>query len=341
MRVLVTGGTGFVGSHSVKALVDAGHEVRLLVRSRARMAAALQPHGIDDPEHVVGDVTDPRAVGRALDGCEAVLHAANVYAFDSRRAREMLDVNPRGSGLVLRAAHERGLDPIVHVSSYVVHMPTRDRVLRPGAPLGSPPGAYARSKLAAERIARDLQAAAAPVVIVYPGGVLGPRDPHLSDFVRIARETLRGRLPLLAPGSVPVADVRDLATVHAAVLERGRGARRYLAAAGNLSMGDLVAEARRLTGRRLPAAYVPGGLAIATGRAADLAQRTLPMRLPIDFEGPWVMVNAPHVDASATERDLGVRFRPASESLADTYRWLSESGLVTRRQAGMLAAPRA
>lgn len=89
----------------------------------------------------------------------------------------MLDVTPRGSELVLRAAHERGLDPIVHVSSYVVFMPTGDRVLRPDAPLGSPPGAYARSKLAAERMARDLQAAGAPVVIVYPGGVLGPRDP--------------------------------------------------------------------------------------------------------------------------------------------------------------------
>jgi nucleoside-diphosphate-sugar epimerase len=341
VRVLVTGGTGFVGSHSVKALVDAGHQVRLLVRSPGRIAPALRPHGLDDPEHVVGDITDAGAVRRALEGCDAVLHAANVYVLDARRAREMLDVNPRGTELVLRAAHERGLDPIVHVSSTVVLLPANGRVLTPDTPLGSPPGAYARSKVAAERIARDLQATGAPVVIVNPGAVLGPRDPHLSDFVRLARDVLRGRLPLLPPGSTPVADVREVAAVHAAVLERGRGPRRYLATAGNLSLGDFVAEARRLTGRRLPAARVPARLAMASGRAADLAQRALPIRLPINFEGPWLMVNEAHADASATERDLGVRFRPPAESLADTYRWLSESGLVSRRQAGKLAAPTA
>jgi dihydroflavonol-4-reductase len=341
VRVLVTGGTGFVGSHSVKALVGAGHEVRLLVRSPGRIAPALRPHGLEDPGHVVGDVTDAGAVSRALDGCDAVLHGANVYVFDSRRAKEMLDVNPRGTELVLRAAHERRLDPIVHVSSVVALLPADGRVLTPDVPLGSPAGAYARSKVAAERIARELQASGAPVVIVSPGGVLGPHDPHLSDFVRLARDVLRGRLPLLPPGSVPVVDVRDVAAVHAAVFERGRGPRRYLASAGNLSLDDFVAEARRLTGRRLSAVRVPGRLAMASGRAADLAQRALPMRLPISFEGAWLMVHGAHADASATERELGARFRAPAESLADTYRWLSESGLVSRRQAGTLAMPTA
>jgi nucleoside-diphosphate-sugar epimerase len=338
VRVLVTGGTGFVGSHSVKALRDAGHAVRLLVRSPGRIAPALRPHGLEEPEHVVGDVTDAEAVNRALDGCDAVLHAANVYVLDSRRAAEMLAVNPRGTELVLRAAHERGLDPIVHVSSTVVFLPSNGRVLTPDAPLGSPPGAYARSKVAAERVARELQGTGAPVVIVNPGGVLGPRDPHMSDFVRLAYDVLRGRAPFLPPGSTAVVDVRDVAAVHAAVLEPGRGPRRYLASAGNLSLGDFVAEARRLTGRRLPAVRVPGPLALASGRAADLMQRALPMRLPLDSEAPWLMIDGARVDASATERDLGVRFRPPAESLADTYRWLSESALVSRRQAGRLAA---
>jgi len=126
--------------------------------------------------------------------------------------------------------------------------------------------------------------------------------------------------------------------VHAAAFERGRGARRYLASAGNLSLADFVAEARRLTGRRLPTAPVPTRLALAGGRAADLAQRVLPIRLPINYEGLWLMANRAQADASGTERDVGVRFRPPAESLDDTYRWLSASGLVSRRQAGRLAA---
>lgn len=338
MRVLVTGGTGFVGSHSVRALVDGGHEVRLLVRSPDRIVPALALHGLDGAEHVVGDVTDPCAVSRALEGCDAVLHAANVYAFDPRRAGEMLEVNQRGTELVLRTAHQRGLDPIVHVSSTIALLPNAGGVLTPDAPLGSPPGAYGRSKVAAERIARDLQAAGAPVVIVTPGGVLGPLDPHLGETVRLARDALRGHLPLLPAVWAPFVDVRDAAAVHAAVLERGRGPRRYLASAGTLSVRDFVAQARRLTGRRLPAAPVPIRFALAAGRAADLAQRALPIRLPINFEGLWSLANRVRADASATERDLGVRFRALEESLADTYRWLSAADLVSRRQAGMLVA---
>jgi nucleoside-diphosphate-sugar epimerase len=106
VRVLVTGGTGFVGSHSVKALVDAGHEVRLLVRAPERIAPALAPLGLDGADHVVGDVIDAAAVERALDGCDAVLHAANVYRLDSRAAREMLEVTGDGAARSRAAAAE-------------------------------------------------------------------------------------------------------------------------------------------------------------------------------------------------------------------------------------------
>lgn len=80
MRVLVTGGTGFVGCHSVAALVSQGHQVRLLVRSRDRVARSLSPLGVADVESVAGDVTEPRSVAEAMAGCDAALHAAAVYS---------------------------------------------------------------------------------------------------------------------------------------------------------------------------------------------------------------------------------------------------------------------
>jgi len=339
MRVMVTGGTGFLGSHAVKALADAGHDVRLLVRSPARIAPALGPHGLTDVDHVVGDVTDAASVAQALEGCDAVLHTANVYTLDPRRAQEMRDVNPRGTANVLRAAHERGMDPIVHVSSNAALMPSPDRPLTPESPLGDPPGAYSQSKVEAERIARGLQAEGAPVVIVNPVGLLGPHDPHLGDFSAVARDVLRGRLPFVVAGTTPMVDVRDVAAVTAALMEPGRGPRRYMASGGYVTMRDFAIEASRLTGRRIPAVALPGRPMLAAGRGADWVQRTLRVSLPLNYEGPWFMVYGAKVDVTATERDLGVRFRPPAETLADTYRWLCDAGLVSRRKAGALASP--
>jgi dihydroflavonol-4-reductase len=94
MRVLVTGGTGFVGCHTVAALLGHGHHVRLLVRDARRIAPALGPLGIATVDAVVGDVTDPATVERAMRGCQAVVHAAAVYALDPRRAAVMAHTNP-------------------------------------------------------------------------------------------------------------------------------------------------------------------------------------------------------------------------------------------------------
>ena len=118
MKVLVTGGTGFVGSHTVKAVIDAGHEPRLLVRSAGRLAPALEPLGVRDVQHVVGDATDADAVRRAMDGCDAVVHAAAIFSYDVREAHAMQRVNARATDVVLGAAQAAKLDLIVYVSSW-------------------------------------------------------------------------------------------------------------------------------------------------------------------------------------------------------------------------------
>jgi uncharacterized protein YbjT (DUF2867 family) len=108
-------------------------------------------------------------------------------------------------------------------------LPSNDQTLTPDSPAGHPPGPYLRSKTDAERVARRYQQAGAPVVITYPGGVYGPHDPYLGDGLRQLRNILKGRYPLVPSGGLPIVDVRDVAAVHAAVLEPGRGPRRYLA----------------------------------------------------------------------------------------------------------------
>src|SRR5215470_11578099 len=112
MLVLVTGGTGYIGSHSVAALAKAGHRIRVLARSAEKVPAALGPLGLEGVETALGDVADPAAVERALAGCDAVLHAASVFSLDARKAGEMNAVNVRGTEVVFGAAHRLGLDPI-------------------------------------------------------------------------------------------------------------------------------------------------------------------------------------------------------------------------------------
>jgi dihydroflavonol-4-reductase len=165
MRVLVTGGTGFVGSHCVRALHDAGHRVVLLARDSTRARSALEPLGVDagEIEVVEGDVLERSAVDRALGRADALLHAANVYSLNARDAERMQRVNVEGTRLVLHAAAALERDPIVHVSSTVALLPSAR--LTPASPIGTPKGPYQESKAEAERIARALQSQGAAVVV--------------------------------------------------------------------------------------------------------------------------------------------------------------------------------
>ena len=154
MRVLVTGGTGYVGCHTVAALAGQGHQVRLLVRVRDRIAPALDPLGVAGADAVVGDVTSAAAVGEAMLGCDAVVHVAAVFSLDPRRSAVMQQANPASAATVLEAAQRRGLDPIVYVSTMGVFVPVTGAMLTAGTPVGAGIGPYTRSKIGAEQVAR-------------------------------------------------------------------------------------------------------------------------------------------------------------------------------------------
>src|SRR5262245_48999816 len=199
MRVLITGGTGFVGSHTVAAVVRSGHEVRLLVRRPDRVGAALAPFGIDVSDTVTGDVLDAASVRTAIEGCDALINAAAVYSLDPGQAKNVLATNARATAVVLDAAVDAGLDPIVHVSSYVARLPSR-AVVGPNSPVGEGAPAYPRSKAESESIARRDQGRGAPVVTTYPGAVVGPHDPYFGDSAFTLAMILRNRTPFALAG---------------------------------------------------------------------------------------------------------------------------------------------
>jgi nucleoside-diphosphate-sugar epimerase len=336
VRVLVTGASGLVGSHTVAALRARGHEVRALVRDPLRLARALAPLGAAGVETARGDVLDRAAVERALAGCQAVVHAAARVSLDRRSAAEVERTNVEGARHVFEAACEAGLDPVVHVSSLSALFPPAGPVLGVDEPVKRPRDAYARSKAGAERLARELQGAGRPVVVVYPGGVWGPHQPSVGEGIGTVLRFVRlGFIPL-TPGGLPVIDVRDLAAVLAATLRPGAGPRRYMAGGHLLHTRDLRDLLARLTGRRFRSLRVPGPALRLAGWMGDLAARAgLPTG--VTSEAMDTLRHAVPSDDSRLEAELGVALRPVEETLRDTLAWMLGQGMLTPREAGALA----
>jgi nucleoside-diphosphate-sugar epimerase len=340
MRVLVTGASGYVGSHAVRSLLAAGHRPRLLVRDRARAARTLAAIGVDagDTETCVGDMLDREAVDRALDGSDAVIHAAAALGVTDRRT-DLVTVNVTGTRNVVGGAVARGLDPVVHTSTIAVFVPPAGPVIGADDPLARPRTAYGRSKLAAERYARGLQDDGAPVTIVYPGGVLGPSQPHLDALPAGLAAGLNLLWPL-SPGGVSLLDVRDLGDALARCAEPGQGARRLLLGGHYLPwprLADLCDELTGVRSRRVP---LPGGVMLALGMLLDAAKKVRAFRYPLTRDAAEIMVTLVPSDDAATLAALGLTLRPVEESVADTLRWLAAAGHLRPARAGRLATTR-
>ncbi|HXJ63075.1 MAG TPA: SDR family NAD(P)-dependent oxidoreductase [Actinomycetota bacterium] len=340
MRVLVTGGTGYVGSHTVAALTQAGHEVTVLARSPDRVAPALEPLGVSGVATALGDVTDPASVERAMQGQEAVLHAASVFSMDARKADEMHAVNIAGTETVLGTAHRLGLDPIVHVSSELALLPpAAGAVLTPESPTGNAPTPYCRSKADSEAIARRFQQEGAPVVSLMPSAIWGPQDPHLGEGVLLCMNVLKQWYVFVMDGGMHISDVRDVARALAAVMEPRRGPRSYLVTGHYVTMKDIQRTLGEVTGRHLRSVTLPRGFVAGFGHVSDWFQRRVDTRLPWTFEGIWVLNCRARCDDSRSREELGLEPRDLRETFADTVRWLVSAGRLTPKQAGKLGEP--
>jgi dihydroflavonol-4-reductase len=338
MKILVTGGTGFVGSHVVAALTRGGNDVRLLVRRPEQVTASLDPLGVAAEDIVVGDVLDEGAVSRAVDGCTAAVHAAGIFSLDPRRAVEMRRTNARATELVLNSASQRGLDPIVHVSSHVAL--ARYGGSGPDLPLGDVNRPYTQSKIASEKVARQLQEAGAPVVTVYPGAVYGPNDPYHGPLTEQLRWMLLGRFPTYPRGAQHVVDVRDVATLIAAVLSQPGGPRRYIVPGHHVGGDELYSSLSDAAGRRLPHLLLPGRMIGPSVSLMGALQRPLPQRwhYPADREGVEIVRRDTRFDDSAARAEFGIDPVPFRQTITDTVRWLVESGQVPPRRAPRLKA---
>ena len=326
MHVLVTGATGFIGYHTVMALLDAGHSVRFGVRNREKMEGLYHPHGVDTSDCAVCEITDKAGIEAAMQGCDAVVHTAAFVSLDKNKAEIIYRTNVTGTELVIGTAVEMGIRSIVHVSSSTAYFDPFAPVINETTPLAEPDTPYGRSKADSAKFVGGLIEAGAQIATSYPTGVIGPDDPGLSEGNEAFAIFFNMSFVNTSTGAQFI-DVRDLARAHVLMLEQHKSGP-YLVAGHYRSWEELGLLLDRVTGRKLRKLKIPGVLLRQLGSAVDFAAGFFPIETPLTREGVTYASQWVYVDDRKVRNEFKLDFIPLENSLADTISWLADAGHI-------------
>jgi dihydroflavonol-4-reductase len=323
LKALVTGGTGFVGSHVVRALHEAGHAARVLHRPTSRLdALAGLPY-----ESAIGDILHGDALAAACQGCDWVFHVAAVADYWRADTKQLFAANVEGTRRVMEAARAAGVRRVVFTSSAAaVGLREDGQPADESVPFNLPPERfpYGYSKWQAEAIVRQ---AGLDSVIVNPVIVMGPGDLNMISGSFIKEVKRFGWLTTVTPGGVSVTDVRDVARWHLAAAERGRTGERYLLGTANYSIRawlDMVAE---VVGAPRPRVHIPGAVLPALAALIDAA-RSIGISTPVDSNQARLGARNVHFDFTKAWTELGRPQVDMRQSLRDTVAWYVAHGYI-------------
>jgi dihydroflavonol-4-reductase len=327
VRALVTGATGFVGAAVARALLQSGREVRALVRagSDRRNLAGLQLECLE------GDLTDAASLARAVRDCEAVFHVAADYRLGAPRPQELYQVNVEGTRNVLNAARAAGVGRIVYTSSVAtIGIPADGTPGNEATPvtLADMVGHYKRSKFLAEELARTAARSGLPVVIVNPSTPVGPGDVKPTPTGLMVRDAACGRMPAYVDTGLNIVHVDDVAAGQLLALERGRTGECYILGGEDMTLRAILADIARQVGRRPPRVRLPARALLPVAMIAEGVARLTGGTTRITVEGVRLAQKRMFFSSDKAVRELGYRFRPASEAFADALAWLRGQGLL-------------
>lgn len=328
-EVFLTGASGFVGSHVLRALLAAHYRVRALLRPGSR---PLPP--LEGCTPVEGDIECPGDLVQHMVGCRYLIHVAALYSFLPSMHPRMSRTNVFGCAGMLEAAHIAGVERVVVTSSSSTVGPSHD-----GYPateddwdVEADSSAYHRSKLQQARVAL---AAQMPVVLILPTAPVGPGDWKPTPTGKMIVDFMRGRIFATLGGGLNVVAVEDVARAHVLALQRGRPQQRYLVGGENLSLSGLWERLAPLCGRKAPVVRIPYRMALSLGIADEFRCNLLRrgkggMSAPlIPLEGVRMARHEMYVDCTRARAELGYEATSVTAALERAVRWYNDNGYAT------------
>lgn len=327
--VLVTGGTGFVGSAVVRALLGRGERVRCLVRASSLRA------NLDslDVEIAQGDLRDSVAVAGALKDCRGLYHVAADYRLWATDPEEIVRANLDGTRTIMEAALAAGTPRIVYTSSVATLKPgSAEAPTDETQPLSAYTaiGAYKRSKVVAERLVERMVAERAlPAVIVNPSTPIGPRDIKPTPTGRVILEAARGRMPAFVETGMNLVHVDDVAAGHLLAFDKGAVGERYILGGENVSLRQMLADIAALVGRKPPTISLPRGPLYPLAFAAEAVARVTKKEPFLNVDALRMSEHTMFFASDKARAALGYQPRPYREGLADAVAWFRDTGRLT------------
>jgi dihydroflavonol-4-reductase len=319
-RVLVTGGSGFIGQHLVSALVARNRQVRIL---------DLVPpdHLPPDVQYVQGSVLDTGSVTQAFEDVGEVYHLAALPGMWLPNKADFLNVNYHGTEVVIAAARKRGVARFLHCSteSILFRAPssrnaTSEHCLQP---VDDMPGLYTRSKMLAEQLAMQAASSGFPLVVGTPTMPIGPHDHNLTPPTAMLQHFIDGRLHLYLDFIVNLVDVRDVAEGLILTMERGRTGHRYILGSEGISLKRILELMAAISGRRNLSIPVPGRVAEMAATALEFVSDRVTRRPPTGTgEGVRIALRATDLPIEKSRQELGYAPRPVEPALRDTITYL-------------------
>jgi len=319
-RVLVTGGTGFIGQHLVSALAAGGRQVRVL-DLRSPICA------VPDVEYLAGSVLDANLVDEAVRDVAEVYHLAGLPGMWIPQKSDFCAVNYRGTEVVIAAARKRGIARFLHCSTESILFrpsPLPDAASEPCLlPSQEMPGLYTRSKMLAEQFAAQTAASGFPLVIGTPTMPIGPHDHNLTPPTAMLRHFLSGRVQMYLDFIVNLVDVRDVAAGLILAMEHGQIGHRYILGGESISLKKILQLMATISGRRYVSIPVPGRVAEVAATMLEFVADHVTHRPPSGTaEGVRIALRATELSIEKAQHELGYAPRPVEPALRDTIAYL-------------------